>query len=54
MSLPAQWPAVHEKWQQMCWTKRGLHLLLQVRCALLNDELLPVFRGWRTEVGGHT
>jgi hypothetical protein len=42
------------KGQQMCWTKRGAHLLLQVRCALLNGELLPVFRRWCTEVGGHT
>jgi len=40
--------------QQMCWTKRGAHLLLQVRCAMLNSELLPVFRRWCGEVGGHT
>jgi hypothetical protein len=37
--------------QHMCWTKRGAHLLLQVRCALLNQELLPVFRRWYPEVG---
>jgi hypothetical protein len=37
--------------QHMCWTKRGAHLLLQVRCALLNGELLPVFRRWYPEVG---
>jgi hypothetical protein len=37
--------------QHMCWTKRGAHLLLQVRCALLNEELLPVFQRWYPEVG---
>ena len=30
------------KGQHMCWTKRGAHLLLQVRCAVLNGELLHV------------
>ena len=39
--------------QHMCWTKRGAHLLLQARCALLNGELLPVFRRWYPEVGNH-
>ena len=29
--------------QHMCWTKRGAHLPLQVRCAALNGELLHVF-----------
>jgi hypothetical protein len=28
------------KAQHMCWTKREAHLLLKVRCAALNDELL--------------
>ena len=39
--------------QHMCWTKRGAHLLLQVRCALLNNELLTVFRPWHWEVGSY-
>ena len=41
------------KGQHMCWTKRGAHLLLQVRCALLNNELLTVFRRWHWEVGSY-
>jgi hypothetical protein len=41
------------KAQQMCWSKRGAHLLLQVRCALLNEQLLPVFQRWHWEVGEH-
>ena len=28
------------KAQHMCWSKRGAHLLLQVRCATLNGDLL--------------
>ena len=39
------------KSQHMCWTKRGAHLLLQVRCALINEELLAVFKRWHREVG---
>jgi hypothetical protein len=27
------------KSQQMCWTRRGADLLLQVRCAVLNGKL---------------
>jgi hypothetical protein len=34
------------KLQQMHWTLRGAHLLLQTRTAVLNDELEGVFRGW--------
>jgi hypothetical protein len=34
------------KSQQMCWTKRGAHLLLQVRCAVLNGDLLAGFQRW--------
>ena len=34
------------KKQQMQWTPRGAHLLLQVRTKVLNDELDDVFRGW--------
>ncbi|MGI9284294.1 MAG: ISKra4 family transposase [Pseudomonadales bacterium] len=34
------------KKQQMRWTERGAHLLLQVRTKTLNDELRPTFEGW--------
>src|ERR1017187_3632130 len=34
------------KKQQMQWTLRGAHLLLQTRCKVLNDELEEVFRRW--------
>jgi len=34
------------KKQQMNWTQRGAHLLLQTRTKVLNDELEPVFRRW--------
>jgi hypothetical protein len=39
------------KGQHMCWTKRGAHLLLQVRCAVLNGELLERFQRWFPGVG---
>jgi hypothetical protein len=39
------------KGQHMCWTKRGAHLLLQVRCAVLNGELLKRFQRWFPGVG---
>jgi hypothetical protein len=39
------------KGQHMCWTKRGAHLLLQVRCAVLNGELLERFQRWFPTVG---
>jgi hypothetical protein len=39
------------KGQHMCWSKRGAHLLLQVRCALLNGDLLAGFRRWYPSVG---
>jgi hypothetical protein len=42
----------HCKAQHMCRSKRGAHLLLQVRCALLNDQFLGAFRRWHPEVGG--
>ena len=32
--------------QQMQWTLRGAHLLLQTRTKVLNDELDDVFRRW--------
>lgn len=34
------------KKQQMHWTRRGAHLLLQTRTTVLNDELERVFRRW--------
>jgi hypothetical protein len=34
------------KKQQMRWTERGAHLLLQVRTQVLNEELREVFRRW--------
>jgi hypothetical protein len=34
------------KKQQMRWTKRGAHLLLQVRAQVLNEDLRPTFEGW--------
>jgi hypothetical protein len=34
------------KKQQMRWTKRGAHLLLQVRTKTLNDELRSKFENW--------
>jgi hypothetical protein len=34
------------KKQQMSWTLRGAHLLLQVRTKVLNNELGAVFRQW--------
>jgi hypothetical protein len=39
------------KSQQMCWTKRGAHLLLQVRCAVFNGDLLAGFQRWFPAVG---
>ena len=34
------------KKQQMQWTLRGAHLLLQTRTKVLNNELEDVFRRW--------
>ena len=34
------------KGQHKCWSKRGAHLLLQVRCAALNGDLLAGFQRW--------
>jgi hypothetical protein len=39
------------KGQHMCWTKRGAHLLLQVRCAVLNSEFLRRYQRWFPSVG---
>ena len=38
------------KKQQMRWTKRGAHLLLQVRVQTLNDDLRDVFCRWYPEM----
>ena len=34
------------KKQQMRWSPRGAHLLLQVRTRVLNDDLAGVFHRW--------
>jgi hypothetical protein len=34
------------KKQQMQWTLKGAHLLLQARTKVLNDDLEGVFRRW--------
>jgi len=34
------------KKQQMRWTPRGAHLLLQVRTRILNDDLAGDFHRW--------
>ena len=34
------------KRQPMCWLSEGAHLLLQVRCAVLDDRLDALFREW--------
>jgi hypothetical protein len=39
------------KAQHVCWSKRGAHLLLQVRCATLNGDLLAGYQRWFPSVG---
>jgi hypothetical protein len=39
------------KKQQMRWTPRGAHLLLQVRVQALNDDLRTAFEGWYPDYG---
>ncbi|MDM0118013.1 ISKra4 family transposase [Variovorax sp. J22R133] len=39
------------KKQQMRWTPRGAHLLLQVRTQVLNGELRAAFQGWYPRFG---
>ena len=34
------------KHQQMQWTQRGAHMLLQIRTRVLNEEWEDTFRGW--------
>jgi hypothetical protein len=38
------------KRQQMRWTKKGAHLLLQVRTKVLNNELHSTFERWYTKM----
>ncbi len=35
-----------DKRQQMQWTPRGAHLLLQIRTRTLDDTLRPLFERW--------
>jgi hypothetical protein len=37
--------------QQMHWTKRGAHLLLQVRAQVLNNDLRATFERWYPAIG---
>jgi hypothetical protein len=37
------------KRQPMCWSAEGAHLLLQVRCAVLNNRLDNLFREWHPD-----
>ncbi len=37
------------KRQPMCWSAEGAHLLLQVRCAVLNDRLDTLFQEWHPQ-----
>jgi hypothetical protein len=37
------------KRQPMCWSSKGAHLLLQVRCAVLDDRLESLFREWHPQ-----
>ena len=41
------------KKQQIQWSKRGAHLLLQIRTRVLNDEWEATFRTWYPEVQAH-
>jgi hypothetical protein len=34
------------KKQQMCWSPTGVHLFLQVRTQVLNNDLAAHFRWW--------
>jgi hypothetical protein len=42
------------KKQQMQWTIRGAHLLLQIRTRVLNDEWEATFRTWYPGFRSHT
>lgn len=41
------------KKQQMAWTQKGAHLLLQACTKVLNDELEDVFRRWYPQFRPH-
>ncbi len=38
------------KKQQMRWSPKGAHLLLQIRTRVLNEELRSIFHNWYSEV----
>jgi hypothetical protein len=42
------------KKQQMSWSRRGAHLLLQVRTRALNEELREKFDEWYPGLVGHS
>jgi hypothetical protein len=42
------------KKQQMSWSRRGAHLLLQVRTRVLNEELRGKFESWYPGLGGNS
>ena len=42
------------KKQQMSWSRRGAHLLLQVRTRVLNEELRDKFGEWYPEFNGES
>ncbi len=42
------------KKQQMRWSKRGAHLLLQIRTRVLNGEWEATFRQWYPGFRAHT
>ena len=42
------------KKQQMQWSKRGAHLLLQIRTRVLNGEWEATFRTWYPDFRSHT
>lgn len=42
------------KKQQMSWSRRGAHLLLQVRTRVLNEELRDKFESWYPGLGGNS
>jgi hypothetical protein len=42
------------KKQQMQWTKRGAHLLLQIRTRVLNGEWEETFRMWYPDFRSYT
>jgi hypothetical protein len=43
----------HGQKQQMRWTPRGAHLLLQIRTRVLNDDLAADFHRWYPSFNPH-